>query len=565
MADSALSFFDIYTFNVQFELDGKSHVGSLILKPSSYPKLKINSNSHHLHFEENRVFDQPIVCQDISTNKFYTLYGSRLQRGTILSEFIATGKSTCCAFDKLKVCLTGVSTWIERQRSNEITASEFKRGIHVEKFSVDFNYQDNDYSIENSRNVLPSVVQGTKHLIELEDSFIITKKRGGFTLEEMKKVSQEVRTLFSLLLGFPLSIKNVYVTSSTEIHKYQSFIFPSVNYEEFPLESWHQCLCDFNSVFEWGLWDSIIKNFFKIKSFRTIWNRLVPVLPHNTTRYWEFDILSVVVTLEMYCAQKSKGQGHKLAKSKHHVLKEKLLGALSEFKLEATLSEQDNELVNDVSHIINQLKNTSHPTLQHKYNFLMSDTSSHIKEAIDFSDNDFKIIKKLRDSIAHGLHYKTATSGEITTEVQIKDRLLTLLTYFVLYELGFNDAQVAQSLSFTLNPFVMNAGGNERSRDKLAGNAKFITLAQNICLDDHKPFSSIVIIYDQTVQQYTLDERLSYEVSRNWLSSGVRDVRDFVKGLLTNDACYSLEYLNKVYLSSGDEERLYHGAILLTV
>lgn len=566
MSKIELNFFENYKFTVKFNFDDKDLTGVLSLNQSGIPHLKIHTDNHFLQFEERRVIQDPITCYEIGSNKVFTLYQSELQRGAvIICRFVTTGALIPKnGVDLIEVHLTGISTWFERLRSSEITEAEFKRCTSVEKFLVNFNYNKNDYSIENHRYVSSTAMTSTEHHIKIQDCFIVKKANGTFTLNEAESIALEIRSLFSLLLGYSLSIKKLYLIPSEKRHDYQSVIFPTVTYEEKPFDNYHQTLCHVGNLFNWNLWEPIIQNYFNIKSFRTIWNRLVIPLSRSKSGIWEYEILSVVVTLEMYCEQESKGKGHKLNKDKYNEIKSQLNKTLEEFVNENVLSSEDLLVLGGFESAFTNLKNTSHPTLQHKYDFLMTKTSNEIKEAISFSEDDFNILKKLRNCVAHGLNYSTVIKGEITKEVQLKDRLLTLLMYFVFHELGFSDTQIAKSLSYTHNSFILNAGGNERARDKLAGTARFITVEEGVDLNDFGSFDYIVVDYEFNNHQYTLNKHLSYQTKNHWHSSGISDVRDFVRDKLPKDSNSELEHVNKLYISNGTNEKCYYGVILLT-
>ncbi|WP_157635018.1 HEPN domain-containing protein [Vibrio rhizosphaerae] len=565
MSRMALNFFESYKFTVKFNFDNQDLTGVLSFNQSGIPHLKIHTDNHILLFEECRVIEDPITCYEIGSNKTFTLHQSELQRGAIIiCRFVTTGSLIPNGIDLIEVHLTGISTWFERLRSSEITETEFKRDTSVEKFSVNFNYNKNNYTIENHRYVSSTAMASTEHHIKIQDCFIVKKINGTFTLNEAESIALEIRSLFSLLLGYSLSIKELYLIPSEKRHDYQSLIFPSVTYEDKPLDEFHQALCNVDNLFMWNLWKTIIQNYFKIKSFRTIWNRLVVSLSRSKPGIWEYEILSVVVTLEMYCEQESKGKGHKLDKVKFNELKSQLSQTLEEFIVDNDLSSKDLLVLKGFESVLADLRNTSHPTLQQKYDFLMSRTSNDIKEAISFSEDDFKILKKIRNSVAHGKNYNTVINGEITKEVQLKDRLLTLLMYFVFHELGFSDTQIAKSLSYTHNSFIINAGGNERARDKLAGTARFITLQEDIDLKNFGSFDYIVVDYEFNNNQFTLNKPLSYETKYHWHGSGISDVRNFVKDKLPKDSNAELEYVNKLYISSGRNEKCYYGVILLT-
>lgn len=565
MSKMALNFFENYKFTVKFNFDDKDLTGVLSLSQSGIPHLEIHTDNHFLQFEERRIIKDPITCYEIGTNKAFTLHQSELQRGAvIICGFVTMGVLIPIGVNQLEVHLTGISTWFERLRSSEITETEFKRCTSVEQFLVNFNYNKKDYTIENHRYVSSTAMTPTEHHIKIQDCFVVKKANGTFTLNEAESIALEIRSLFSLLMGYSLSIEKLYLIPSEKRHDYQSLIFPSVTYEDKPFDNYHKTLCNVDNLFNWNLWEPIIQNYFEVKSFRTIWNRLVVPLSRSKSGIWEYEILSVVVTLEMYCEQESKGKGHKLSKDKYNELKSQLNKTLETFVYENVLSLEDLLVLEGFESALTNLKNTSHPTLQHKYDFLMSKTSNEIKEAISFSEDDFNILKRLRNSVAHGLNYNTVIKGEITKEVQLKDCLLTLLMYFVFHELGFSDTQIAKSFSYTHNSFILNAGGNERARDKLAGTARFITLQEDVDLKDFGSFDYIVVDYEFNNHQFTLNKPLSYETKHHWHGSGISDVRDFVKDKLPRDSNAELEYVNKLYISSGRNEKCYYGVILLT-
>ena len=565
MEEKTINFFENYIFTVEFNFHDKDLTGILTIKQAGMLTLKIHTNDHNLLFGEHSSIETPIICQEIGSSKTFTLHCLELQRGgVIICEFVTTGGLITHDIDQIEICLTGVSTWFERLRANEITETEFKRYTHVDKFLVDFSHDGEDYSIENQRHISATPITPIEHQLKIQDSFLVKKKSGSFTLEMAENIALEIRNLFSLLLGHSLSIKQLYLIPSKSRHSYQSVIFSSVNYEEEPFSYYSDTLCRFDDVLGWNLWEPIVKNFFKIESFRTIWNRLVPSLSSLQYGFWEYDILSVVVTLEMYCTKVSKGKGHHLNKNNFNELKSELLKTLDNFINNQSSSSDEKCVLNGIKTAISGLKNTSHPTLQQKYDYLMSKTNPEIREAISFSDIDFTILKKIRNSAAHGENHRTEIPNDITKEIQIKDRLLTLLMYFVFNELGFNDRQIAQNFSRTHNPFIVNAGGNERTRDKLAGFSKFIILHEEVDLNDYKPHDYIALNYKSSLNQYTLNKDLSYEIKHNWHDSGIGDIRDFVRSLLQTDSNTDLNYVSKLYITSGTDEKCYYGAIVLT-
>lgn len=559
-----LNFFDDYQITVQFELDGDEYIGSLVIGRSKIPTLQIKTNNPAILFDEHRCIPSQIICQEIGTEKKYILHDSSLWRGVIYPEFVILGGKHHELYDVIEVSLTGISEQCEGWRSYELSQDEFKRDLSVDKFSIVFSFNDNEYRINNTRNVSVEKIGLAEQVIKIQDGLIINKMNSYFSLKEIKDLSQEIRNLFSLVLGGALSIRSIYLSSSLNKTFHSCLIFPCITYKSNPMGSVGQAICDFSNIFRWQLWDTIINNYFSKKSFREIWCRIVPSLSDKLIGYWDHSILSVVVTLEMYCELISKGHGHKLNTVQFKALKEQLTEVLTNFEKTEELSGDDISLIHDLAGAIKQLKNTSHATLQNKYDFLMERTSPQIRDVIGFSEADFTIIKKLRNSVAHGTMYKTVDQGEITKELEIKDKLLVLLIYFVFNELGFSDIQIARLFDRTRNEIIMRAGLNEKARDRMTGNAKFITLADTENIDGLKYYQPIVIIYNQDGDEYHLDDRLTHNTQSEWHKSGFSDIRDFVKSLISKDQYSKLEYLNKIYLVIQGQEHLFMGAILLT-
>lgn len=562
-----LNFFDDYLMTVQFELDGDEYVGSLVIGKSKAPTLQIKTNNPAILFDERRLISSPITCKEVGTGKVYRLHDSSLWRGVIYPEFVESiimDSENYDFYEVIEVSLTGISEQCESWRTYELSQDEFKRELGVDKFSIEFSFKGNGYRINNTRNVSVEQISLAEQVIKIQDGFVIKKINASFSLNEIKDLAQEIRNLFSLIFGGALSIRSVYLSSSLSKGFYSSLIFPCITYNPNPMDRVRQAICDFSNIFRWQLWDTIFNNYFTKKSFREIWCRIVPSLSDKLIGYWEHNILSVVVTLEMYCELTSKGHGHKLNTVQFKALKEQLTEVLTNFEKTEELSVDDISLIHNLAGAIKQLKNTSHATLQNKYDFLMGQTSLQIRDVIGFSEVDFNIIKKLRNSVAHGTIYKAVEEGEITKELEIKDKLLALLMYFVFNELGFSDIQIAQLFDRTRNEIIMRAGLNEKARDRITGNAKFITLAGMANIDGLKYYQPIVIIYNQDDDEYHLDDRLTYKTQNEWHNSGFSDIRDFVKSIISKDQYSKLEYLNKIYLVLQGQEHLFMGAILLT-
>jgi len=554
-----IDYFSNYSFFVSFEIKGIQCVGKLNIEPSSFPKLIIEKSDNHIEHYEHFEIDSNIQCKEISGNNSFTLHECECYFGIIYPKAVTNGNVEHKS-KKVEVYLTGISTWFERFRSFEFKGDFLKRDISIEKFKVDFSYDGMNYTIENDRNV--SVTNGltTNHIIDIHHKLCITKNDGIYTFIEIKNLTRKIRDLFSIILGASLSITHINICSLDSSAKHNSLYIPFYNYEENPLKNWHESFCSYDAICEWNLWSIIINNFFKNDTFENVWNRLIPIYA-DKINYWEYKVLSHVVTLEMYCAKISEGKGEKLSKEVFKELKEHLKNATQSFINKQKRSASDLKILESIQNGINGLKNTTHPTLKEKYEYLLLGIDPAIRDIISFTNEDFIIIKKLRDSVAHGLSYQTAIPGNITKEMGIASRLLILLMYLAFRELGFSDEQFSLCLYRSHSPLLKNIDLNERELDKFAKTAEFIEL-KDASFKKYMVYKPIVIIYEPSDNSYYLDEQLTYKVQNDWPNDKYHIANDFVNDLLPNGL--KIEFLTKAYLKYGEEEVLFYSVMLIS-
>ncbi|EFE7862559.1 HEPN domain-containing protein [Citrobacter sp. Cb014] len=557
MKIESIDYYNNYSFVVSFLINGVKCTGELIIEQTKLPILKIKNSEGNIEYHESLDIEGDVLCEEVVGRNSFRLHGCECSYGIVYPKFITNGHQSYKS-NKLQVFLTGISEWFDGMRGYNYENEKFTRDISIDKMKASFHFKGVKYEVENDRDVNVISDSTTNHTINIEYSLFITKGKGIISYDEVSDIIREIRNLFSILLGTSLSVKCLFLISKDSNKKYSSIYFYQHRYDEKPLRHIHETFCPFSYIMKCNLFPTIIESFFAKKSFSTIWNRLIPIF--NGVETWDLDILSNVVALEMYCSLVSRGQGHKLDLEIFNKLKDGLVDFISDFSSKYDLNDSDLSLLEGLKSAVNGLKNTSHPTLKEKYEFLLEGVSPSIKEAIAFSENDFNVIRKIRNSVAHGLKYSTLKKGDITQELQIKSRLTLFLMYLAYRELGFSDEQFAFCIHYTHSPILRGSGYNERGVDKLAKTAEFITL-DKISLNDYITHKPIVIWRDLSNDSYSLDENLSYEVQNNWPDNKHKDARDFVRSFITE--AVTIDYLSKVYLNNGECEKLHYGVLLV--
>ena len=500
-----------------------------------------------------------LTCSDVLDGQIYTLHDLNVQNEVIHAEFITFGQSDF-SFDSIELHLTGLSMWIEGHRGGVLKEERLERDISVKRFKESFSFESGEYCLSNDCQLEFLKNDSVDCHIRIAHTLIIHKINGVFSLPECRNVILELRVLFSLLVGASLSVEDVYCFTVVGT-KFKKIYFPSVIYAEVPIDHSVNALWSFWSLNEDNRWGEILNNFFKHATFRTIWNRVVPAF--NSQGIWEFDILARVVILEMYADNQSRLAKLKLDSVLYGKLISSLKVTLNQFSATHKLEGDNKTVFEGMEKAILATKNSSIPTLKEKYEVLMSKIDISLKDTISFSNEDFTQIQRIRNSTAHGRVYKLSQDGDITHEMQLSDRLLLLLMCFVYIELGFSEADIANSLLRSHCRFKINARINHRELDRLAGAAEFIELTKPVHSLSLNNWDQILLNHDAKKNIWVLNEEITKRIRSGWHSSGIALLNDYVQSLVTLKEGEEIETLDKVYVTINGNETEHFGVMVI--
>lgn len=493
-----------------------------------------------------------LSCSSLSDGKTYTLHGINLYESTISADYITMGKKNT-HFNTFELHLTGVSAWIDGGRGFSLNGDCLERNISTKTISEAFNFDSEDYLLSTHYDIDTHNKTPVESHISIEHTLVIQKMKGNFSFKECKKISHELRNLFSLLVGNSLSVSDIWIFNHDERTNSQWFYFPTAMYAPEPLQYAFEAITSFAELTEEKKWSGLLSHFFDKNTFRDIWNRIVPSFGRMGA--WEYDILSRVVTLEMYASEKTAKKKLAIGRSLHRDFKKKLKETIDDFASQNNISGDDLIVFNGMAKSILDTKNTSLPTLREKYEELIKELSSSLRNAISFTEDDFKRIKKLRDTTAHGLDYeKHSPDDDITYEMQLSDRLLVLLMCFVYLELGFNEKEIASFFQHSHCRFICGADLNKRELNRLSGSALFIKLAnppKNMIL---KNLDIVVVNHSKKTDSWLLNEDITQKLHTEWLKSGISYSLDYVKSAVPCKEGQTFELKQQVYIEHEGSE-----------
>ncbi|WP_205951089.1 HEPN domain-containing protein [Pantoea stewartii] len=548
---------------VQIFIEDVSYPGALSFDGTRFPKLQLKNlySREGLTFLKYLKGKSELTCISVKDKRKYTMHGVKDNDDFFSAEYIAEGEPLI-DYNKMTVNISGFSVWLDGMRNYSANSEIIEKSNKACLFAEKFSSQGKNYTLSiylGQGNQENDTDNGRDYF---EPALEIIKEEGSFTFEECRFLSHQLRNLFSILTGRPLSVKNVWVSDTGSSGSFINLHFPLVIYSESPLQYPNQALTDFAYLLERDKLSIAINNFFTNNNFRKIWNRIIP--SYEQVGVWEYDILSRVIILEMYASIKTKEKKLSISDSLNGKLKEKLKQAIMEFESETGIEGDELIVLRGMARSILATKNTSLPTLKEKYEELLRILPSTLINVISISDDDFKRIKRLRDSIAHGNSYSTHSGDiDISHEIQLNDRLLVLLICFVYFELGFDEIDIIHFLRCSFCHFINSSGINKRELDRLSGEVDFLKLTsppKNNTLS-----SPAMIVVNHTVEndQWFINEEATKKLRTEWVRSGIDHSQEYVKSITPDKQNQTFELKQRAYIENDGQEKEHYIVVII--
>jgi len=531
------------------------------------------SSSNLAVFTSNSIFDMSTKeFESIKRNRekiecnadgyTFTLIDIEIQGNSLYPKYLARS-NRIDNITSVEILLTGFSTWFNQKKESnfEIDGSKIIKNLHESKFSEVLNIDGEKYLIESNLCYQTKRVEKQNYLITEYTSIIVESQGSSISCELANKISQRIRILFSLLLGYNLTFENVWLLS--EKKRRIPFYFCHVGEEKDPFEHDLECTLLPQYIDSKQQWYTIFNNFFSNKKFDKIWARLPFIFVFRGA--WEYELLGYISLLDAYCSEFADKNRNKLPLLKYKEIKDEFLEIIGTHKNE--LGSEFSSVFESFESAISGIRNTNLPTFKEKFSALISTIDPRINRVIDLSEEQFSHIKKLRDLCAHGQPVITLNSTNINYEFIVRDKIRLLLTYFYYRNLGLDEETFALSLRGTTNKVVRNANINKFARDQIIGDIpKYKVDEKNFKKIPAKNSSNIVIRYSKSSNFYFVDDLLSNDLTDDCLRSTDRvysTTTDYVKSRLNK--FISVEYISRIYLLSNDSYRELHGICLVTI
>jgi hypothetical protein len=567
MKKKGISFFEDFNTGVKLNLSslGNSRDAKLIIKGGKLPTIDFDPLSLselgniRLSDEEKKL----LPCD--APTKHYKLIDCETNGNFIYPRYIAENLKDEPIIG-VEIALTGLSTWFDQCTRIKITDTELTLSLPDKKIDELVEINNSKYRISSHSYCDVENVEKKDYLVSGNTTIKIVKIDGNISENSAENLSHDIRRLFSLLLGQPLSIEYVWLIVDNPLPR-RPFYFGCVGKKEEPFESPNECIIHPSFVFAQNMWGRIFEAYYSPPTneiFKAIWSRLPTFFAYGGI--WEHEIVGHVSTLDAYCNQFTKNKGEKLPKSTYQEIKKNLLVIIDEAQRE--IDSKFYETTESIKVAIKRIGNTNLATFKEKFKYLMLKIDDDVREMINFSEKDFQTIKEIRDLVVHGEPVKTRNGQDISFESEIKYKLQVFLLFLVYKDFGFSPTEYALCLKRTLCKYVKNSKISKFKRDKLAGVTPFCEVRKDNFLKASKSnkFNVAIKFYkDENIYRYS--ETVTKEIDVNWLRCEQkihRSMVDHVKAFIEDTDPIDVIYQNEAYLLCGEKYLKLSGVCLIT-
>jgi len=464
--DRDIDFYKSYEHSVEVHHDEFGYVGRarLTFGDGKWPHLKFEGSLETRKLIQGQKYQRLKAISD--TGGIFTLFDCDYQVFYAHANFLAEGDVEA-KFKKIFVRYADVSEWFLQGQFIQGDVGETLAWVNKpEPIEVEVRTSDEHFSLvtEVRRTTDHS---GEDFIINEHVLFEFERLAGFFDVADVREKCLELSSFISILIACPFSIISVGVDSETAGFGY--VYFPSFKKVERGGRgfSWTSCLMQKRMLD--GRWQDILGNYYKSEHRKVVWARLAGMQRYDS--FWEYMALGYISLLDKVVKKKSKGKTADVvppSQEKIDAFNAKTMG-LSESLTEAQKTE--------VLSIINQVFSWKDRTFARNFKSAVSLEDDRVMKIINISDEDFSLIKGVRDDIAHGHAIDLGDDGHGRVSKVIR-KVELLLTYWAYIDFGLKSDDFIACLKATHNSSVLNSDIDRVYLERITGTSDFYEVSE---------------------------------------------------------------------------------------
>jgi hypothetical protein len=418
-------------------------------RPAAVPRL-----------DPNRLLD--FVSATTEDDRAFTLCECSIHGSSLIATCLVYGSITENRFLQIEVRYSDISEWFLRpERIDGSVGEQLTWTRRSEHFSAEVIEHARRFTL-SSRCVGSRNRVGEDLIMHEHVEFSFQSSNGGFSLKEVRDKATGLCALLSLLIAYPISIVSVGIHTKTgHAHPFYFGTFKQLqrdNTREFSIQ------CFLQKPRLDGQWPVVLQSYYQDPKRRDLWLRLAGMQRYEG--FWDFKLVGYVGLLDRYVAQRAQTRRDGPLPPSPRKLK-KLVGELCK-----VTPKLDNAAVIAIVDLAKRIFVSRSPSFPEQYAYAMDATDSDVRAVINLTDEDFELIKDVRDRIAHGEPPEVPDS-DFTRINTIIGKIALLLTYWTLHDLGIDKDVIMGAMNTTHNHLRFEASLDEKSLARATGSAAF--------------------------------------------------------------------------------------------
>ncbi|MEO6986913.1 MAG: hypothetical protein ABI155_16410 [Paralcaligenes sp.] len=457
-------------FDVELRHDQLGRLGSGVLyfggNQWACVNLAILDNAPELRTDDAK-FDLVKAVTDEGTT--FCLCDCKANGIALYADYVIDGDLSKVEFDSISVRYSDVSEWFLRWRTVDGSVGEALTWKQIPKdigvtVKTDEEHFDLRSEYRASRSQLGEDLVLHEHL-----EFVFSAKTSQFSLADVKAKTHELSCLLSILLAYPATIISVVVSQgsdrSHQVH-FPTFERPERDKDDYSF--WIQCFIQQPALD--GRWQSIFDHYYQSKYRKVCWVRLAGMQRYDG--FWEYKALGYFSLLDSYLTIRFDGKKPPESQPSSSKKVKKFCLNLAN-QLPAIPAEQRAKIVE----IARGAFASDNFNFADKYRLAIAATDTDIKQIINMSAAEFKLIKTVRNSAAHGYDHGLKQE-QFPVVIRAESKIALLLTYWAFLDFGLTTQDFIACLKNTHSRLTLAAVIDRVHIDRVTGAAEFFLVTR---------------------------------------------------------------------------------------
>jgi len=549
--DRHIGFLEEFSVNVKVFTSSGSIVGSgkLSVKKNSAPQVGFNLSVDISKFFKRKLF----ICK--SEKYTYQLLDCEVLDNVIIPRLLIRGKKRRTKFKKVNLLIQGLSQWMDTDGKFKLSENKIIKTRESKIFNAEMAVGERRFSLSNEHWCETKRVGENNSQIHEYTPLTIEAKNFSWSTEELLKIISDTRTFFTLLIGHSIGLE--YVLDASDNNSINSIYFLNATRSTGKEILQRECFVESSQLFYKERWQEILQGYFSIENdrYRKLWSRISGMLSYEG--FWEYRILAYVSLVDRYVSLYAENEERSLPERQFKKHRRAARSTLESIKSKCEIKDENERKVFDdvinsmCKQIGDNIQNTSIASFNEKFDLALSKTNKNIIEILDFDENDFNHLKRIRNCVAHGDEPAIANDGDITYEVNITNKLALLLRYWTFIDIGFSFSEFISYLTNRMHPITQQARISMSALDIASGNYHFIKVNKTN-FQKAKKYKHNCLVFEHIKASDTLRVNiLATEQARSWRLNPNKKNRSVEEELMTivdTKKVHNIAYLSNLYI-----------------